>query len=233
MTRTAIVTGGTGGLGAAVTKRLLDDGWRVVVPWVAERELERVEEQEGLELVQADLFEPAAVEQVVATAAAQADAPLRGLVNLVGGFSAAGRVHETPIEDFTLQFRLNLRPTYLMTQATVSHLLGEGTPTDASIVCVGTRAVLRPFSGAAGYISSKAAVLAFMEAVATEYRDDGIRCNAILPSVIDTPGNRASMPNADFSRWVKPQDIAAVISHLLSPDSGPVSGAAVPVYGRA
>src|SRR4051794_37503676 len=233
MTGTAIVTGGTGGLGAAVTVRLLDDGWRVVVPWVAEHELERVQEREGLELIQADLFDPQAVGRVVTSAAVQPDAPLRGLVNLVGGFSAGGRVHETPIEDFERQFQLNLRPTYLMTQATVGHLLQEGTPTDGSIVCVGTRAALQPFSGAAGYISSKAAVLAFVKAVATEYRDDGIRCNAILPSVIDTPGNRSSMPKADFSKWVKPADIAAVISHLLSLDSGPVSGAAIPVYGRA
>jgi NAD(P)-dependent dehydrogenase (short-subunit alcohol dehydrogenase family) len=66
-----------------------------------------------------------------------------------------------------------------------------------------------------------------------EYRDEGIRCNAILPSVIDTPGNRASMPNADFSKWVRPEEIAKVISHLLSEDSAPVSGAAIPVYGRA
>jgi NAD(P)-dependent dehydrogenase (short-subunit alcohol dehydrogenase family) len=198
-----------------------------------ECELERVQERDGLELIQGDLFEPEAVDRVVSSAASQADAPLRGLVNLVGGFSAGGRVHETPIEDFTRQFRLNLRPTYLMTQATVGHLLRDGTPTDASIVCVSTRAVFRPFSGAAGYIASKAAVLAFAEAVATEYRDDGIRCNAIVPSVIDTPGNRASMPQADFSRWVKPQDIAAVIAHLLSSDSSPVSGAAIPVYGRA
>jgi NAD(P)-dependent dehydrogenase (short-subunit alcohol dehydrogenase family) len=66
-----------------------------------------------------------------------------------------------------------------------------------------------------------------------EYRDEGIRCNAILPSVIDTPGNRASMPNADFSKWVRPEEIAQVISHLLSEDSAPVSGAAIPVYGRA
>jgi NAD(P)-dependent dehydrogenase (short-subunit alcohol dehydrogenase family) len=233
MTHTAIVTGGTGGLGTSVTARLLADGWRVVVPWVAEHELERVPERERLELIQGDLFEPEAVARVVASAAAQADAPLRGLVNLVGGFSAGGRVHETPIEDFTRQFRLNLRPTYLMTQATVAHLLQEGTPTDASVVCVGTRAVFRPFSGAAGYIASKAAVLAFTEAVATEYRHEGIRCNAILPSVIDTPANRAATPDADFSKWVKPQDIAAVISHLLSPDSSPVSGAAIPVYGRA
>ena len=236
MERTAIVTGGTGGLGAAVVARLLDQGWRVVVPWIVERELERVEECSGLELIQADLFRPDSVQEVVAAGAAAADAPLRGLVNLVGGFAAGGRVHETPIEDFERQFTLNLRATYLMTQAFVSRVLsdapGEG-QADAAIVCVGTRAVRRPFSGAAGYISSKAAVLSFTEAVALEYRDDGIRCNAILPSVIDTPGNRASMPKADFSKWVRPEDIAAVISHLLSEDAGPVSGAAIPVYGRA
>jgi NAD(P)-dependent dehydrogenase (short-subunit alcohol dehydrogenase family) len=69
--------------------------------------------------------------------------------------------------------------------------------------------------------------------VAVEYRDDGIRCNAILPSVIDTPANRAAMPDADFDRWVKPAQIAGVIAFLLSADSAPVSGSAIPVYGRA
>jgi len=93
---------------------------------------------------------------------------------------------------------------------------------------------LPPFQGgAAGYIASKAGVIAFAQAVAAEYKNDGIRCNAILPSVIDTPGNRASMPKADFSKWVKPAEIAGVIAHLLSEDSRPTSGAAIPVYGRA
>ncbi len=100
-------------------------------------------------------------------------------------------------------------------------------------MCVGTRAALQPFPGAAGYISSKAAVIAFAQAIAAEYKNDEIRCNAILPSVIDTPGNRASMPNADHSKWVKPAEIAGVVAHLLSPDSAPTSGAAIPVYGRA
>ncbi|MBV9421799.1 MAG: SDR family oxidoreductase, partial [Solirubrobacterales bacterium] len=102
-----------------------------------------------------------------------------------------------------------------------------------SIVCVGTRAALQPFPGAAGYVSSKAAVIAFAQAVAVEYKDDGIRCNAILPSVIDTPANRASMPKADHERWVKPAEIAGVIAHLLSDASSPTNGAAIPVYGRA
>lgn len=230
MNCSAIVTGGTGGLGAAVVKRLLEDGWRVVVPWIIESELERVERREGLELVQADLFEAAAVESVVASAAGNADAPLRAVVNLVGGFAVGGRVHETPIEEFERQFRLNLRATYLAVSTALPHLVAGG---GGSIVCVGTRAALQPFPGAAGYVSSKAAVIAFAQAVAVEYKNDGVRCNAILPSVIDTPANRTSMPKADFDRWVKPAEIAGVIAYLLSRDSIPTSGAAIPVYGQA
>jgi NAD(P)-dependent dehydrogenase (short-subunit alcohol dehydrogenase family) len=231
MASTAIVTGGTGGLGSAVAGRLLDEGWRVVVPWIVERELERVDQRrEGLELVRADLFDPDAAAGVVSAAAGDSGAPLSGVVNLVGGFAAGGRVHETPIDEFERQFRLNLRPTYLVTQAALPHLLETG---GGSIVCVGTRAALQPFKGAAGYVSSKAAVIAFAQAVAVEYKDDGIRCNAILPSVIDTPANREAMPKANHERWVKPAEIAGVIAHLLSGDSSPVSGAAVPVYGRA
>jgi len=230
MQRSAIVTGGTGGLGSAVVSRLLDDGWRVVVPWIVERELERLPERDGLELVRADLFDADAVASVVERAAAAGEAPLRGVVNCVGGFAMGGRVHETPIEEFETQFRLNLRPTYLVTSAAVPHLLSGG---GGSIVCVGTRAALQPFSGAAGYISSKAGVIAFAQAVAAEYRNDAIRCNVILPSVIDTPANRASMPKADFEKWVKPAQIAGVIAWLLSDDASPTSGAAIPVYGRA
>ncbi len=226
MEATAIVTGGTGGLGSAVVGRLLDGGWRVVVPWIVESELERMDEHEGLTLVRADLFDAAAASEVVEAA----QAPLRGVVNLVGGFAMGARVHETDIEEFERQFRLNLRPTYLVTHAALPRLLEAG---GGSIVCVGTRAALQPFKGAAGYISSKAAVIAFAQAVAAEYKDDGIRCNAILPSVIDTPANRESMPKADHAKWVKPAEIAGVIAHLLSDDSAPVSGAALPVYGRA
>jgi NAD(P)-dependent dehydrogenase (short-subunit alcohol dehydrogenase family) len=205
---------------------MLDAGWRVVVPYVAERELENVAPHERLELVEADLFDPQAAEAVVARAAD----PLLALVNLVGGYEAAGRVHETPVEDFERQFHLNLRPTYLMCKAALPRMLAAGR---GSIVCISTRAAVRPFSGAAGYISSKAAVLAFVDALAAEYTQDGIRANALLPSVIDTPGNRAAQPDADHSRWVAPAAIAGVIRFLCSENSAPTSGAHIPVYGRA
>ena len=230
MSKTALITGGTGGLGAAVTSRLLNEGWRVVVPWIAEQELERVSPHDGLELVRADLFAPEGVADAIATATQDERAPLAGAVNLVGGFDAPGKVHETPVDRFEEQFRLNLRATYLVTQAALAHLIRAG---GGAIVCVGTRAALEPFSGAAGYAASKAAVLSFVRSVAVEYRDDGVRCNAILPSVIDTPANRAAMPNADHDRWVRPAEIAGTIAHLLSDDSAATSGAAIPVYGRA
>lgn len=230
MAKTALVTGGTGGLGSAVTVRLVADGWRVVVPWIVERELDRVQPHERLEFVQADLFDADDVGRVVSLAASEGDAPLGAVVNLVGGFHAGERVADTPVEVFEEQFRLNLRPTYLVTQAAIPHLAAAG---GGSVVCIGTRAALEPFPGAAGYACSKAAVLTFVRAVAVEYRDDGIRCNAVLPSVIDTPANRASMPNADHDRWVKPAHIAGVIAHLVSDDAAPTSGAMVPVYGRA
>jgi NAD(P)-dependent dehydrogenase (short-subunit alcohol dehydrogenase family) len=221
-----VISGGTGGLGSAVTQAMLDAGWHVVVPYVDEHELERVPKRERLELIEADLFEAAATEAVIARAPGR----LRALVNLVGGFEAAGRVHETAIEDFERQFRLNLRPTYLMCKAALPRMLEHRS---GAIVCVSTRAALIPFSGAAGYIASKAAVLAFVDALASEYTQDGVRANAILPSVIDTPGNRASQPDADHSRWVKPAEIAGVIRFLCSEESAPVSGAHIPVYGRA
>jgi NAD(P)-dependent dehydrogenase (short-subunit alcohol dehydrogenase family) len=221
-----VVSGGTGGLGGAVTQTLLDGGWQVIVPYHDERELEHVDRHERLELVEADLFEPAAAAEVIARVTGRLDA----LVNLVGGFEAAGRVHETPIEDFERQFRLNLRPTYLMCHEALPRMLDQG---GGSIVCVSTRAVLRPFAGAAGYIASKAAVLAFVDALAAEYTKDGVRTNAILPSVIDTPAVRAAQPDADHSRWVKPVEIAGVIRFLCSDESQPTSGAHIPVYGRA
>lgn len=223
---TVIVTGGTGGLGAAVTREFLDAGRRVIVPYVDERELARVTEHERLELVAADLFE---AEQVARVAEAAGES-LRSVVNLVGGFAMGGRIHETPVEDFERQLRLNLRPAYLMCAAALPALLRAG---EGSIVCVSSRAALQPFSGAAGYVTAKRAVLAFVDALHAEYASDGIRANAVLPSVIDTPANRESMPDADFSTWVTAEEIARVIRFLCSDESAVTSGAHVPVYGRA
>ncbi len=227
MRRSVLVTGGTGGLGVAVTDAFLDAGWRVVVPWIVRHELERMPRRGGLELVRADLFDADGARDVTTVATADPDAPLRAVVNLVGGFKAGGRVHETPVEEFENQLRLNLRATYLTCRQAIPHLLAAG---GGAIVCMSSRAALHPFSGAAGYLTSKAAVLAFVSALDAEYGDEGIRANAVLPGVIDTPGNRAAMPDSDRKNWVAPADIANTIRFLASDESSAISGAQVPVH---
>jgi len=230
VSRTALITGGTGGLGSAVTAEFVKAGWRVVVPWIVESELERLDAHPDVKAVRADLFEPDSAREVAELAASDPTAPLGAVVNLVGGFAMGGRVHETPVEDFEQQLRLNLRPTYVASQAALPHLIAAG---GGAIVCVSSRAALKPFPGAAGYVTAKAAVLAFVDALAAEYLADGIRVNAVLPSVIDTPANRRDMPKADHGKWVTPAEIAQAILFLCTDGSSVISGAHVPVYGRA
>lgn len=219
MGRSVLVTGGTGGLGGAVTKAFADAGWRTVVPY-------RSTEPTGVVAVRADLSDPAAVADVAAVAAGDADAPLRAVVNLVGGFAMGGRVHETPVAEFEAQFAANLRPTYLVSSATLPHLIASG---GGSIVCVSSKAALAPFPGAAGYIASKAAVLALVGALDAEYRKDNVRVNAVVPGVIDTPTNRRDMPDANRKGWVDPADIAKTILFLAGDESSTISGATIPV----
>ena len=227
MNATVLITGATGGLGRSVAEQFVADGWRVVAP-VRSAADRAPADHPGIDLVEADVTDPAAVRRAVTHAAGSDANPLRAIINLVGGYAGGARVDETSIDDFERQLALNLRPTYLVTQAGLEHLTPGG-----AIVCVASRAALQPFPGAAGYIAAKAAVIAFAQAVAVEYRDAGIRCNAGLPSVIDTPANRSARPDADRSRWVPPQRVAAVIGFLCDEASSSISGAAIPVYGRA
>jgi NAD(P)-dependent dehydrogenase (short-subunit alcohol dehydrogenase family) len=219
-----LVAGGTGVLGAAVVHELVGAGYAVVATWIAPGERERLASL-PVELVEADLFDADAA----GAAVARVD-ELEAVVDLVGGFRAGPRVHETDPEDFERLIRLNLTPAFTLARAAMPRMMGRG---GGAFVGVSARPALRPFPGAAAYITAKAAVLAFIEALDAEYRGDGIRCNAILPSVIDTPANREAQPEADWSKWVPPEEIAKVVRFLISEDSKPTSGAAIPVYGRA
>jgi NAD(P)-dependent dehydrogenase (short-subunit alcohol dehydrogenase family) len=230
---TVLVTGGTGALGQAVVAELLEAGARVVATWIAEKEKRRVEDALGardtLELIEADLSSSEGAAATVA-AASGGDSALAAVVNLVGGYAGSGRLHEAPEGEIERMVEFNLMTAHRVSRAALPAMVEQG---GGSIVCVGTKAAVEPFSGASGYVISKAAVLSLVRVLAIEYRDDGIRANAIMPSVIDTPANRRSMPDADHSAWVPPAQIARVVRFLCSPDSLPVSGAPVPVYGRA
>jgi NAD(P)-dependent dehydrogenase (short-subunit alcohol dehydrogenase family) len=227
--RAVLVAGGTGALGAGVLRALLEGGYPVTATWIVEAERERVEADfggaDGLSLVQADLMEPEG-----AAAAVAATPDLGAVVNLVGGFASGPLAHETEPEEYERMLRLNLRPGFLLVRAAFPSLIDAG---GGAYVGVSARPALQPFKGSAAYSTAKAAVLAFVRALDADYRAVGIRSNAILPSVIDTPANRAATPDADFSKWVEPDQIGRVVRFLVSDDCAPTSGAAIPVYGRA
>jgi NAD(P)-dependent dehydrogenase (short-subunit alcohol dehydrogenase family) len=225
MAAEVLVAGGTGALGAAVVKELVTRGHQVGATWVVESERERLEGLEGVELIKADLFD---ANEAASAVAAISD--IEAVVNLVGGYAEDGRVHETDPDEFDRLMRLNLRPNVLLARAAIPRFLRRG---GGAFVAISARPALRPFPGAAPYIVSKAAVLAFVQTLDAEYRQDGIRANAVLPSVIDTPANREAQPDADHEKWVDPGEIAKVVRFLVSEESAPTSGAAIPVYGRA
>jgi NAD(P)-dependent dehydrogenase (short-subunit alcohol dehydrogenase family) len=214
---TVLVAGGSGALGSAVVSELADGGYDVTV-------LDRQGEAERASTVHADLLDPAAAAEAVGAVEG-----LEAVVNLVGGFAMGPKVGESELDDFEKMLRLNLVPAFNLARAAMPRLVEAG---GGAFVCVGARAALEPFSGAAGYVTAKAGVLTFIKALDAEYRDAGVRCNAVLPSIIDTPANREAMPKSDRDGWVAPEQIAQVIRFLISPESEVVSGASVPVYGR-
>jgi NAD(P)-dependent dehydrogenase (short-subunit alcohol dehydrogenase family) len=221
-----LVAGGTGALGGAVLRDLSAAGYAVTATWIVDAERERIEAELGqVGLVRADLFEPSEAAEAVA-----AVDDLEAVVNLVGGYAVGPKVHESELADFERLLRLNLYPGFNLAHAAMPRLVERG---GGAYVGVSARAGLRPFPGAAGYVTSKAAVLAFVQALDAEYKGAGVRCNAVLPSVIDTPANRKAEPDADWSNWVPPEEVARVIRFLVSDDSAPISGAGIPVYGRA
>jgi len=223
-----LVAGGTGALGSAVVRELIDSGYDCTVTWIVERELERARDELGdrAKFVQADLIDPAGgAEEAVAAVDG-----LEAVVDLVGGYASGPLLHETSWDDFDRMLRLNLAPAFNLARAAMPRLVERG---GGAFVAVSARTALRPFAGGGAYSTAKAAVLAFIQALDADYRSKGVRANAILPSVIDTPANRRDQPDADHSKWVQPAEIARVVRHLVSDDAAVTSGAAIPVYGRA
>ncbi len=224
-----IVTGGTGGLGRGVVRALVEAGHEVVVTWVVERELEGFPDdlRERCRFQRADVLSQDDLAALVESCEPDG---VWALVHLVGGYRDGDPVAGMDMDAWDRQFALNARSAALALRAVLPGMVARG---GGRAVAVGTRAALRPFAGASAYAASKAAVLALVSAASEEVKRDGVCVNAVLPSVIDTPANRAANPDADPSAWVSPEEIGAVIAFLCSPAASAVTGAAIPVYGRA
>jgi NAD(P)-dependent dehydrogenase (short-subunit alcohol dehydrogenase family) len=223
--RTVIVTGGTGALGRAVVGALLAAGARCRVPYIADAEAASFPHKDGVTLVKdCDLSEEAGIARLY-----DGVGDLWASIHIAGGF-AMGSIDDTDKAALLHMLNTNFVSCYLCCRAAIH---GFGTA-GGRIVNIAARPGTEPRLGAGmtAYATSKAAVAAFTQALAAEVAGRGILVNAVAPSIIDTPANRAAMPKADHAAWPKPEEIAATIAFLASPANQVTTGAVVPVSGR-
>ena len=222
------VTGGFGQLGLAVVRAALDAGAQVAALDRARSPADTAGLAGVLALGELDLAEPDAAARALDQIAARFGG-LDAVVNVAGTFRWEKLEHGT-LDTWDLLYRVNLRSAVSVSRAALPHLTKRG---GGRIVNIGAgAAAAKAGAGMGAYTASKAGVAKLTESLAEELKDRGITVNAVLPSIIDTPANRADMPGADFSRWVAPRAIADVIVFLLSDQARAVTGALIPVSGR-
>lgn len=230
--RVALVTGGTGALGSAVTLDLLSNGARVAVPYRSQEEFENLKRsaQKRAEALRGDKADLTRGEEIAKAVAGVVElwGKLDYVVAVAGGF-AAGKSYETDERTWDHMFNLNLRSVYLLLRAVVPIMIRQNF---GRIVTISSGAILHGGgAGIAAYAISKSAVLRLSEILADEVKDYDIHVHSVLPGTMDTDANRKAMPKADFSKWVKTEGVARVIRSLLGDEFRSVRSVAVPVLG--
>jgi NAD(P)-dependent dehydrogenase (short-subunit alcohol dehydrogenase family) len=232
--KVVLVTGGTGVLGRAVTEAFVRAGASVFVSYRSPREAAVLRNQLGphenkVTLIESDLMKEESVSSLVETILRQFGR-IDILANVVGGYAGGPGIHETREKDFDFMLNLNLKTAFLISKAVLPSMIAQK---QGKIVHIASRTGLKGEATVGPYSISKAGVIRLTETIADEVGDSGVCCNCLMPSTIDTETNREAMPNADFTKWLKPEEIARVILFLCSDDGKVINGAAIPVYGRA
>lgn len=224
--RAVVVCGATGGLGPAVVQAFASSGETVVAVSHTEADLAAVKGKSVIGEV-ADLTKPEEVEGLW-TRIDDRGMNVRALVNLTGGWRG-GDLISTPPEDYRFVIDLNLTTTWLSCRSGAPRLVASG---GGAIVNVASKSALVGGAGEAAYSVAKAGIVRLTQVLAEELRDTGVRVNAIVPAVIDTPQNRESLPEKLISKAAAPEEIAHVVNYLCNEDSALINGAAIPVFGR-
>jgi NAD(P)-dependent dehydrogenase (short-subunit alcohol dehydrogenase family) len=232
----ALITGGTGGLGKAVTRAFLARGDHAVVTFIVPAEADEMErtvqgspEGERLTLVRADVTEQAGIDAAVSRAL-EVSGRIDSFVGLVGGWTVGQNVWESDGLRWERMMELNLTSAWHAVRTVTPHMVDARY---GRIVLVSSRAARSFPAGQVPYAVAKAGVITLVEAAAGELRQHGVTINCVLPSIVDTSANRQARPSEDPAHWVKPEELAHVIAFLTSPEASAVSGAAIPVYGMA
>jgi len=233
--RVAVVTGATGGLGRVVTRMLLERGMRVVANYRSDGKLRDLKGFLGplganVVYVKADVTLEAEVDALF-KAAMGAHGRVDVLLNIAGGWYGGAEVQDIPLADWERIMDVNLKTTFLCSRAALAIMAKQGY---GKIVSVASRLAVdkRSRAKAAAYAVSKAGIVVLTETMAEEAKRHGVNVHVVLPSTIDTETNRRNNPQADFSKWVRPEEIGKLMLFLISDDSRESTGAVVPIYGR-
>lgn len=226
------ITGAAGNLGGASVEAFHQAGARLIL---LDRTPDRLPKlfpslagsPKALYTKPVDVTDPASVQSAIAEGLNRYGR-IDSLINIAGGYRAGTPVHETPLTDWDYMLNLNAKSVFVMCQAVIPQMIKQKA---GRIVNISSRAALAGTAGQSAYSISKTAVLRLTETLAAELKDEGINVNCVMPGIIDTPQNRAAMPDADFTRWVAPEAIADVILFLTSDASRAITGAAIPVFG--
>lgn len=218
--KVALIAGGSGALGQKVALAFAQAGARVIT---VDRNTPSVQAK-GRLAIKADVTNEAEVQTLVNDVVREAGR-IDVLVNLVGGF-ATGRVAETDAALWQRMLAMNLTAGFVLSKAVLPHMLERRV---GRILHVAARAAVEPFPGAAAYIVSKSGLVALIRALFLEVAGTGVTTNGVLPSTMDTPANRASMPDADPTKWVKPESVAKLLIFLSSDDADQINGALIPM----
>jgi NAD(P)-dependent dehydrogenase (short-subunit alcohol dehydrogenase family) len=230
--RVVLISGATGALGSAVTRTFAQTPVRLALTGRSEQKLERLAVEAGLPGKR--IFTAAADVTQADTVEDLADAVLAHfgridvLLNTAGGWSGGKPVWETSVDEWDHMLALNLHSAFLLSRAVLPHMLEAGW---GRIVHVSSKTAVAPRGKRAAYAVSKMGLVTLTEVIAAEVKGTGVTANVILPSVIDTPANRASMPKADPGKWVPPERIAATMQFLCSDAAASINGARIPIYG--
>ncbi len=234
MEKTVVITGGTGGLGTSLVRRLMVEDYRLAVTYLLPDEAREFEQEfevdeDRLLLTRVDATNPEAVASLFKDVSEKWGA-IHGVCSLVGGWAGGRDVEETDDVRFDRMLDINLRSAFYAVRAAVPYLREAGW---GRVVLVGSRAAIDFPESQAAFNIAKAGVVALGRSVAQELDGTGVTANVLMPSVIDTPATRQSLPYADYVDWPTPDEIAAVAQFVLSDESGVMNGAVIPVYGRA
>lgn len=220
-----LVTGANGGLGRHITQAFLEAGGTVI--GTSRRIRQSDFNHQNFTALPARISSREDAKRLI-DEVIRRFGKLDVLVHTVGGFAGGQSVAETDDETFQLMFDLNLNSLFHILRAAIPALRTTG---KGRVIAIGSRAALEPGARVGAYSASKAAMLSLMKTVALENKDAGLSANVILPGTIDTPANRRAMPNADFSKWVRPASLASLITWLAGDAGNDVNGVAIPVYG--